>query len=242
MGSTQATSKQLVSKVLSRAVKLWLRSQVEQVDALEIKITANNRDCLTGHISEVTVEASRAIYRGLHLSQIALCGSSIHINIGQVIKGKPLQLLKRFPIDSQICMFYDDLSTSCQSLLLLRAISQFLLPLIQSQQAKNPNISLPNEIQGLQNLQITLAKDQITLTAEILSTDGMLTACVFQTELYLASPKELLLLSPRLELPLQQQDFDLDDMTLDLGTDVEIEQLNISPEQVEMIGQIWVNP
>ncbi len=242
MGSTPTTSRQLVSKVLSQAAKLWLRSQVEQVDALDIKITANNRDCLTGHISEVTVQASRAVYRGLHLSQILLCGSGIHINIGQVLKGKPLQLLKRFPIECQISMLTDDLNTSCQSPLLVRAICDFLLPLIQSQQAENRNISLPNEIQGLQNLQFALAQNQLTLTAEMISIEGELTPCVFQTELSLASPNELLLTSPCLTLVLQQQTVHLDDMTINLGTDVSLQELNLNPEQVEIKGEIWVNP
>ncbi|WP_413163581.1 DUF2993 domain-containing protein [Capilliphycus salinus ALCB114379] len=242
IASTQATSKQLVSKVLSRAVKVWLRKQAEQVDALEIHISGNNRSILTGHISQVTVEASSAIYRGLHLSQVHLCASGIHINIGQVLKGKPLKLLQPFPVDCQISLLYPDFNTSLQSPLLINAIAGFLLPLIQSQSTKNRNFSFPNQIDGLQNLQMVFpAQNQLRLTADILSSSGELIPFGFQTELLLASPQELLLTSSRLELP-QQQYWDLENMTISLGTDVYIEQLNITPEVLELQGQIQVHP
>ncbi|MGB3191134.1 MAG: DUF2993 domain-containing protein [Limnoraphis sp.] len=242
MSSTETSSKPLVGKVLSRAVKLWLRSQVEQIDALDIKISGNNRSILTGHISQVTVWTAYAVYRGLHLSQVDLCASGIEINIGQVLKGKPLKLLKSFPVDCQVCLLSADLNTSLQAPLLTNAITKFLLPLIQSQNLKNCNLSFPNDIKSLQNLQIILGQDQLTLTAEMLSTRDELTPFCFHSELYLASPTELLLASPHLKLPQQQQHYDLDNMTIDLGTDVNLQQLSISPEQLQMKGEIKVNP
>ena len=242
MDSTRTTSKPLVGKALSRAVKLWLRSQVERVDVLEIKISGNNRSILTGHISQVTVEASSAIYRGLHLTEVDLRASGIDINIGQVLKGKPLKLLKPFPVDCQISLLHSDFNTSLQAPLLSNAIAQFLLPLIQSQSTKKHNLSFPGEIESLTDLQATPGLDQLTLTAKILSANGELTPFRFQTQLYLAGPQELLFASPHLELPQQQQHCDLDNMTIHLGTDVCIQQLSITPEQIQIQGEIKVNP
>lgn len=242
MSSTETSSKPLVGKVLSRAVKLWLRSQVEQIDTLDLKILGHNRSILRGHISQVTVGTSDAVYRGLHLTQVDLCASDIEINIGQVLKGKPLKLLKSFPVDCQICLLSADLNTSLQAPLLNNAITKFLLPLIQSQNLNNCNLSFPNDIKSLQNLQMILGQDQLTLTAEIVSTSDELTPFSFHCELYLASPTELLLASPHLELPQQQQHCDLDNMTIDLGTDVNLQQLSISPEQLQIKGEIKVNP
>ncbi|MEL7038161.1 MAG: DUF2993 domain-containing protein [Cyanobacteria bacterium J06592_8] len=248
MSSTQTPSKPIVGKVLSQAIKLWLRSQAEQIDQLEISILGNNRSILTGHIPQVTVQANSAVYRELHLSEIDLSASDIKINIGQVLKGKPLRLLKAFPIDCHVCLLSEDLNTSSHSTLLNSAIAQHLLPLIQSQvvesgatpHQENRNFSFPTDIESLQNLQIDLATDQLTLSAEMISTDDEQIPFSFHTELYLASPKQLLLASPYLSL--SQQHYQLENMTLDLGTDVSLESLNISSEKLEMKGEIKVNP
>ncbi|MDY7021137.1 MAG: DUF2993 domain-containing protein [Cyanobacteriota bacterium] len=240
MSSTQTSSKPIVGKVLSQAIKLWLRSQAEQIDQLEISILGHNRSILTGHIPQVTVQANSAVYRELHLSEIDLSASDIKINIGQVLKGKPLRLLKAFPVDCHVCLLSEDLNTSSHSTLLNSAIAQHLLPLIQSQVVENRNFSFPTNIKSLQDLKIVLAPNQLTLTAEICSTDDQLIAFSFQTELYLASPTELLLASGHLEL--LQQHYQLENMTLDLGTDVSLESLNISSEKLEMKGEIKVNP
>lgn len=240
MSSTQTPSKPIVGKVLSQAIKLWLRSQAEQIDELEISILGHNRSILTGHIPQVTVRANSAVYRELHLSQIDLSASGIKINIGQVLKGKPLRLLKAFPVDCHVCLLSEDLNTSSHSTLLNSAIAQYLLPLIQVQIVRNRNLSFPTDIASLQNLQIDLATDQLTLSAEIISTDDERTPFSFHTQLYLASPKQLLLTSPRINL--YQHNYELENMILDLGTDVCLHSLDISSEKLEMKGEIQVNP
>ncbi|MEB3279423.1 MAG: DUF2993 domain-containing protein [Lyngbya sp.] len=243
IASTQTISQELVSKVLSGAVKMWLRSQVEQVDVLDIDISGSNRSLLTGHISQVTVGASSAVYQGLHLSQVYLSASGIHINIGQILKGKPLQLLKPFPIHCQVCLLTHDFNTSLQSPLLTNAIVEFLVSLIQSQNTQNPLLSFPSDINRWKNLQIAFsAPHQLTLTAEILSTSGELIPFAFHTELYLDSPQDLLFTSSCLQFPQQQQHWDFDRITINLGTDVYIQQLNITPEQLQIKGEIRVNP
>ena len=242
LGSTRPTSQQLVSKVLSQAVKLWLRSQVEQVDALEIEISGSNRSILTGHIPRVTLGASSAVYQGLHLSQVDLCASEIDINIGQVLKGRPLQLLKPFPIQGQVRLSYTDFNTSVQSSLLTNAIAEFLRSLIQSQPEKTRTFSFP-DIKSWTHFHATFStENEINLTGEILSTGGETRPFCFRTRLQLAGPQELFFASPRLELPRQQQHWDLENITINLGTDVYIQRLNFAEEKLQIQGKIQVNP
>jgi hypothetical protein len=77
----------IISTVLSPALRLWLRSQVEQLEALQFNIIGGDRQILTGHIPGVSIAASGVVYQGLHLSKIQLEGTDIRVNLGQVIKG-----------------------------------------------------------------------------------------------------------------------------------------------------------
>lgn len=93
MTKTKVQSK-IIASVLSPAIKLYLRSQVDQVEGLEIKIKGGDSQILRGHIPEVSLMAQRAIYQGLFLSQVQVTGENIKINLGQVLKGKALRLLE----------------------------------------------------------------------------------------------------------------------------------------------------
>ena len=79
--------------MLSPACRVWLRSQVSHVDDLQVDIQGGSRQILGGTIPRVTVVAVGAIYQGLSLGSIDLIAENIRINLPQVIKGKPLQLL-----------------------------------------------------------------------------------------------------------------------------------------------------
>jgi hypothetical protein len=115
----------VVSKVLSSAVRVWLRSQVESVEDLQFQIGGSNRQILTGHIPKVAIAARQAVYQGLHLSQVDVVGEAIRINLGQVLKGKPLQLLDIVPIQGDIELTQADLNASLSSPLLRGGITDF---------------------------------------------------------------------------------------------------------------------
>ena len=93
MTGTKTEQKKLIGTVLSAALQLWLRSQVEGVESLKVHVGGGNRSLLKGSIPTVSVSARAVIYQGLHLSQVVLGSSGIRINLGQVLQGKPLQLL-----------------------------------------------------------------------------------------------------------------------------------------------------
>ena len=59
-----------------------------------------------------------------------LSATGIRINIGQIIKGKPLKILESFPIFGQIKLLQSDFNASLESALLTEAIIEFLTPLL----------------------------------------------------------------------------------------------------------------
>ena len=60
----------IVSKLLAKAIKLWLKSQVSAIQDLEIAILSENKQILQGNISQVLIKATHAVYQDLHLSLI----------------------------------------------------------------------------------------------------------------------------------------------------------------------------
>jgi len=131
-GPVPDRSSRIVSAVLSPAVRLWLRSQLEAVTDLQFKIEGSDRQLLSGYIPQVRVAARQAVYRGLHLSQIQLTATRIRINLGQIVKGKPLRLLDSFPIAGTLCLQETDFNASLAAPLLNAAVSGFLVRLLQT--------------------------------------------------------------------------------------------------------------
>lgn len=242
MGLTQFQERKLLGTVLSQAVQLWLRAQVQDLDSLEVKISGRNRSLLTGYIPHVAVWASNAVYQGLHLSHIDLAAANIRINLGQVLKGKPLQLLAPIPVNCQVQVDYSHLNTSLQSVLLANAVTEFLLPLLQEAQTQDEDRLFLGEIIGLHHPQITCEEGQFVLATDLISTTGDPVPFVMQTKLELASCRELLLIRPCLQFPELGKQIYVDDITVDLGSDVEIQQLAASSQQLQLSGQIMVNP
>ena len=75
----------MISKLLSTAVKLYLRSQVERAEYLKVKIIGGNKQILTGYIPQIFLSCSHAVYQGLYFSQVELRGADIAVNLPEVL-------------------------------------------------------------------------------------------------------------------------------------------------------------
>lgn len=232
----------LISKVLRPAVQLWLKSQVEQVEVLQVEITAGDRQILSGYIEQVTLSAKNAIYRGLVLNQIELTGQNIRVNAGQVVRGKPLRLLEPIRIAGSVLLEAADLNASLNAPLLKAGVTEFLQTLLQSGAA---GISSSREL-NLQNLTIQLRSQQVVLGATLISDSGNETPIAIRTGFALAAPNLLKLVNPqwlphataKRGLPLS----DLDGYTFNLGDETEIHEFAIDPEKVTCQGKLIVLP
>ena len=102
----------LISRVLPSAIALWLKSQVEHVEDLHIRIEGRDRQILTGHVPGVQLSAHKAIYRGIHVSHIQLAATGIRVNLRQILRGKPLTLLDIIPVQGELTVTEADLNAS----------------------------------------------------------------------------------------------------------------------------------
>ena len=113
----------VVSSVLIPIIKLWLRSQVEHIEIIEIAIAGKSRQILSGDIPKANVYGVGAKYQGLAVTSIDLCAESIHLNISQILKGEPLRLLDPIRVTMYVELSSQDLQSCLKSQILLDAIA-----------------------------------------------------------------------------------------------------------------------
>jgi hypothetical protein len=236
----------LIGKVLSPAIRLWLRSQVEHVDELEFQIAGGDRQLLAGYIPQVSISAQNAVYRGLHLSEIALTGCNIQINLGQIWRGKPLRLKDVVPVEGVLLMRQAAFNASLRSPLLGEAVVEFVAALLRSQQSGGFLEIDQDEPLNLQSPQVFFTAGKATLSVSLISTTGEVIPIIIRTGLRLVNgnilslnePQWLTRVNSNRGLPLK----DLQDFQIPLGTDVYLHELHLEEEQLRCRGRINVIP
>jgi hypothetical protein len=222
----------IISKVLSPAIRLWLRSQVERVSHLEVKISGGDRQILSGSIPGVLISASNAVYQGLHLTQIQLVGEGIRTNLGQVLKGQPLRLLEVVPVVGELLLQESDLTASLQSPLLANALTELLEMLLPE------NCRIEGQVSWHK---IVIDTDQLILSGTLVGSSST-KPLLLRSGLQLASCHELQLTQPQLQTCHDLLLKELENFKLDLGPEVNIQELTLTPGQMLCRGSINVIP
>ncbi len=221
----------LIGKILSPAIKLWLRSQVQQVSNLEVQIEGTSRQILTGNIPHVSILASDAVYQGLHVAEIHLCATGISINLGQVIKGQPLKLLEKVPVTGKLQLQEADINASVRSPLLSNALTELLsqlAPVAADRQVRWDKVIVND--------------GYISLKATIDPNSNNPQPIILQAGLKLANCQELEILKPTIETPQKVALANLDSFKVDLGGEVDLSELTLYSGQIVCRGKINVVP
>lgn len=229
--------------MLTPAVRLWLRSQVQSISTLEIEIGGSDRQILTGYIPRVSLKACKAVYQGLHLSQVQLVGESISINLGQILRGKPLRLLEPLPVSGELLLQEVDLNASLGAAILVDGLTEFLVTLLQTGFLPDSStIWIVNRQFSWQNPQIQIDSEQVAISAILTPICGEPTPILIRTGFRLASSHELQLDNPEIQIPLGSPLTSLNRCQIDLGPEVAIEELTLIPGQLICRGRINVMP
>jgi len=234
------------------AIKLWLRSQLDHIDDLQLQIDSGNRQLLSGSIPKVFLSAAQAVYQGIHLSRAQVIAENISTNLRQVLRGKAIRLLEPLPIQLDAALTAEDLAASTDSTLFQKAMQLGLVPLIEQQLSGVSDWPFPGwqpettpDIQ-LSNLRMELKCDRIQIQAQV---QHPLTqkpqAIVLDTGLVLINPHKLRLEQPQgfyppdhHPIPLTQ----LHEFGFDLGPDVQLTTLQITAAAILCQGQIKIMP
>lgn len=243
-----AKQSRIISAVLSPAIRLWIRTQLEQVEELKFAIESGDRQLLSGSINQVTVSARKAVYKGLCFSQVYVTGREIRTNLGQMIRRRQqFRLLEAFPISGEVLWCQADLNSSLQAPLLAGGITEFLLMLIRLGFDDQTDLEQrsPSEV-SLQVPRIVVEPERLTLSATLLPVTGNSTNVTIRTGFALENGNQLRLQNPeRLShfgategVPLDH----LDGVAFDLGSSVVIEHLALEAGQIRCRGQVTVTP
>lgn len=221
----------VITTVLKGALKLFVRSQVTDIQELDIDIKASDRQLLSGRIPSVSVFASGAVYKGLHLSSIQLTAENIRINTGSILKGQPLRLSEAIPVTGTLVLEEKDVNASLTSALLSGALNDVLLQLIPELTTNSKSIIWEK---------IILSNNQFRLFAPGTETNTKLEAPLeIGIDLELINSHELKL-TPTDKFG--QHEHNKNGQHFDLGSDVDIKQLELIPGKVTVYGRININP
>lgn len=248
LGTPKHKQSRIISTVLSPAVRLFLKTQLDQVEDLHFSIEAGDRQLLSGSINQVTVSARKAVYKGLCLSQVQITGRGIRTNLGQVVRRRrALRLTEEFPISGEVLWHQSDLNASLQAPLLAGGITEFLLALFRAGLEDQHGLGQrsPKQV-NLQVPRILLEPERLTLAATLVAPNINPTSVVIRTGFRLENGNQLRLSHPeRLPHLGSQQGTRLDHLdgfTFDLGSTVLLEELFLEAGQLRCRGQVMVTP
>lgn len=243
----EKTGSHIISKVLSPAIRVWLRSQLEEIKYLDFAIEGTDRQIWRGVIPTIHLEAKGAVYRGLHLSLAQLKTGEIKFSFGKVLKGKGWHLDHAIQVGGNIQVTISDLLVSVQSPLFRGAIADLLRKFLPGEIFN----TLPSPLE-VDHLHLAINTDHtdldrglsttepvLQLTGKIKHSDQKLIPFTLQTKLTLVSPQELLLKSLTWSMAEIQH---MDDLKIFLGSDVYVNNLLVDATQLAIQGGFQVNP
>ncbi|AFY61473.1 DUF2993 domain-containing protein [Synechococcus sp. PCC 6312] len=221
----------LIRRVLTPALRWWLQTQVEAVTELEIDLQAKDQQVLAGYLPLVRVLAVGVIFQGLCLTQARLQAENIRVNLGQVLRGKPLKLLEPIQAWGELHLTSADFQQSLDSDLMRSALRDLICIL-----SKELNQPLPTALATLQVAEATVnfGHGALDCTLNLLGEQPFTIS--FASEIGLASPQCL-------EFR-QLRAFGLEPQTIqiNLGEDVHLESLCLTPEKLTCEGGLTVFP
>jgi hypothetical protein len=227
----------VIGKLLSSAVKLYLRSQVKGVEDLQIKIIGQNKQILQGYIPQVYLSCDRAIYQGLYLSQVQLKGADIAVNLSEVIKQKPLKLLEPVFVELQLRLDAADLQASLDSALLQSGLCDLWQMILAAQNNADSQEFLTLTIKWRS---LAIANNQLSLVGVYEDSNGSTQSLALSTGINLTNPHTLGLSPLNITSDLLWGNLDRP-LEIDLGTDIALQAVTIETEQILCSGKIRIN-
>ncbi|MEM6614563.1 MAG: DUF2993 domain-containing protein [Cyanobacteria bacterium P01_C01_bin.72] len=225
----------MIGKLLSGAVKLYLRSQVERAGDLQVKIGGKSKQILRGYIPEVWLSCNQAIYQGLHFNQIQLHGANIAVNLPEVIKKQPLRLVEPIFVDITLELSAADLQASLTSDLLQSGLTDLWQMILAAQDSTELNQTV------VEWHDIRLVNNSLVLQGRYQDLSGESKKLTLTTNINLRN-QHILCLAPLKIVSDSLKDGELKrQLEIDLGTDVAIANLTIETGKILCSGKIRVN-
>ncbi|MEM9452096.1 MAG: DUF2993 domain-containing protein [Cyanobacteria bacterium P01_E01_bin.6] len=244
--STASTGSRLITRLLKPAVRLWLNSQIEHAQHLDVTLTGSDRQILGGYLPGAHVVAQDVVYRGLRLSSIDVAAQGIRTNGLRVLRGDAFQLLEPLPIDVHVMLSEADLHQSLAAPLFANAIEELLQRIVaHCMDWSDRRHADDGQDVHLSDLSITLRSNRLQLSGPLITGDRLVQLSL-NTGLRLHTPNTLMFETPQFMLdgePIEGRSLDkLNQFSIDLGETTTINAMQIENDCLSCQGQIVVMP
>lgn len=230
----------MINKLLATAVKLYLRSQITQSEALQVRILGKNRQILKGCIPQVLLTCNRAVYQGLFLQQVEVQGTNIGFNLPEVLNKKPLQLLEPIVVDVKLNLDITDLQASLAAPLLQSGLNDLWQMILSAQPTGKISTKLVNS--RIEWQKIAIADEKLNLIGIYQDIEEKIREIKLSIVISLFDRHILNLSSIKISNTFwDSQEFE-QPLQIDLGNDVQIEQLVIVSPKILCVGKITIKP
>ena len=229
---------EIISKLLTPALKLWLRSQLDHVEDIRVKINSGDTQILRGKIASVLLGTNGAVYQGIHVGKVNLSGSNIAVNLSGILRGKPLRLLQPIFVNGELVVEEPDLTASLSSPLLSQGLNDLLALLLENQGINDPReILAPYRIQWQE---LNLRAEKFILTGNLTDSQGHTNQLILRSGLALHNSQTLLFDPLHIQGIPSLDNLSINQFKVDLGSDVELQNLNLSSGQLSCAGQVKI--
>ena len=106
------TSSGPLLSLLASGLELWIRQQCDAVESLELQLHGSALQLLRGRLEGVTLLARRVVFNALEIELMELRSEAIQVQVGNLLKGKALQLDHPFLVRGQAAFTGEGLSRS----------------------------------------------------------------------------------------------------------------------------------
>jgi hypothetical protein len=229
----------MINKLIASSIQLWLKTQVDTVERLEMKIDGRDRQILQGYIPSVYLVINNGVYRGIHLCEVQLKAENIKVNLGQILKGKSLRILEPILVSGDFLIQENDVNASLSSDLLCQGLTELILILLQASKINNPNKILKEKDISWQ--EIYLKNRQFVLKGTLLDRNKNLVSLTIRSNLYLENSQTLRFQQIEFITRPELLNFNLEYLSIDLGSEVAIDKLSLEENRIFCSGTFTIN-
>jgi hypothetical protein len=87
-----------VLQLLASGLQFWIRQQCDTVENLELQLHGSGLGLLRGRLEGVSLVARHVVFSSLEIERVELRSEAIQVQLGNLLKGRPLQLDHPFQI------------------------------------------------------------------------------------------------------------------------------------------------
>lgn len=229
---------EIISRFLTPALKFWVRSQLKDIETLNIEIHAEDGKILRGKIETVFLQAEKANYQGIHINHARVKTEEIAVNLGGILRGKPLKLLHPILAEAELKLQKNDLQKSLKSKLLTQGLIDLLALLLENKSLKNPHQILEKYDFNWQD--ISLFKDKFILTGIRDNKKGEKKTIIITAGLSLKNDHTLLFNPLEIQGLFSSEIMTIDSFEVDLGREVAMASLRLNEQELSCQGKIKI--